>query len=41
MGLASEWRYNRKGFITKAAVIGGVAVLGYALMKRRRSRQFD
>ena len=41
MGLASEWRYNRKGFITKAAVIGGAALLAYAIVKHRRSREWD
>ena len=38
MGLASEWRYNRKGFVTKAAVIGAVAALAITMMRRRRSR---
>jgi hypothetical protein len=37
MGLAAEWRYNRKGFITKAAVIGGAAALAYMWMKHRRA----
>ena len=38
MGLASEWRYNRKGFITKAAVAGAVIGAAVLMMKRRRSR---
>ena len=38
MGLASEWRYNRKGFIAKAAVAGALAVAAWYLMKHRRSR---
>jgi hypothetical protein len=38
MGLASEWRYNRKGFITKAAVIGAVAAAAVYYVKRRNAR---
>jgi hypothetical protein len=42
MGLASEWRYNRKGFVTKAAVIGGVAAFAiYALRRRRSHRHWE
>jgi hypothetical protein len=41
MGLASEWRYNRKAFITKAAVAGAVIGAAVVLMKRRRSRPGD
>lgn len=37
MGLASEWKYNRQGFIKKAAVFGGVATLAYLLLRSRRS----
>jgi hypothetical protein len=40
MGLASEWKYNRKGFVTKAAVLGAVIGAGVYMMKRRR-RTFD
>ena len=36
MGLASEWRYNRKAFVTKLAAIGGAAALAYLVLKRRR-----
>ena len=39
MGLASEWRYNRKGFIVKAAVLGGAAALAIYAMRRRRARR--
>lgn len=38
MGLASEWRYNRKGFVAKMAMIGGVAAFAYMMMKRRNRR---
>jgi hypothetical protein len=41
MGLAAEWRYNRKGFIAKAAVAGAVLGAAVLLMKRRRSRGID
>lgn len=39
MGMASEWKYNRSGFIRKAAVTAGVAGLAIYLMRRRRTRQ--
>jgi hypothetical protein len=38
MGLAAEWRYNRKGFIAKAAVMGGIAALACMMIRRRASR---
>jgi len=42
MGLASEWKYNRAGFIRKMAVIGGVTALAVYAMRRRRARaQWD
>ena len=39
MGLATEWRYNRKSFLTKAALVGGV-LMALHLMRKRRAR-FD
>jgi hypothetical protein len=36
MGLASEWRHNRKGFITKAAVAATVVGTAWYLLRRRR-----
>ena len=39
MGLASEWKYNRNGFIRKAVVLGAVVGAGVYMMKRRR--RFD
>jgi hypothetical protein len=41
MGLASEWRYNRAGFVRKAATAAALAGLAVYLMKRRRSRRMD
>lgn len=41
MGLASEWRYNRAGFIRKAAVAAGLAAAAVYLMKQRRQRRMD
>jgi hypothetical protein len=41
MGLASEWRYNRKGFVTKVAAMGAAAALAMYVMKRRRARMLD
>lgn len=35
MGLASEWRYNRKAFITKTAVTVGVVVVVIGFLRRR------
>jgi hypothetical protein len=37
MGLSSEWRYNRAGFVRKAALVSAVAVIVY-LLRRRRGR---
>lgn len=39
MGFSSEWKYNRAGFIRKAAVMGAIAGAAYLLM-RRRSRRY-
>jgi hypothetical protein len=37
MGGPAEWRYNRQGFLRKAAIAGAVAaVLLYANSRRRR-----
>jgi hypothetical protein len=36
MGLASEWRYNRAGFVRKAFVTGAVTALAIYLLRRRR-----
>ena len=36
MGLASEWRYNRKNFIRKTVVTTAVLGTVYYLMRRRR-----
>jgi hypothetical protein len=38
MGLAAEWRYNRKAFIGKAAAMGALAGLAVYALRRRRSR---
>jgi hypothetical protein len=38
MGLASEWRHNRAGFVRKAAIMGAVAGLAVYLMKQRSNR---
>ncbi len=34
--MASEWRYNRAGFIRKAAIAGAVTALAVYLVRRRR-----
>ena len=39
MGLAAEWRYNRKGFVMKAATAGAIGALAYYALKRRRARR--
>jgi len=39
MGLASEWRYNRAGFMQKALVIGALTTLAIYLL--RRDRRYD
>jgi hypothetical protein len=36
MGMAAEWKYNRKGFIKKAVIVGGVIGTVMLLRKRRR-----
>ena len=36
MGMASEWRHNRAGFIGKAAIAGAVTALAVYLLRRRR-----
>jgi hypothetical protein len=36
MGMASEWKYNRAGFIRKAFVTGAVTALAIYLLRRRR-----
>jgi hypothetical protein len=41
MGLASEWRYNRAGFVRKAAVLGAVAGLAVVMLRRRRNASED
>jgi hypothetical protein len=39
MGGPAEWRYNRNGFLRKAAIFGGVAaLLLYANSRRKRGR---
>jgi len=38
MGLASEWRYNRKAFVTKAAVLAGATALAVYAIRSRRGR---
>lgn len=35
MGLASEWRYNKAGFLRKAAVVGAVAALAVWWLRGR------
>ncbi|MFL6374117.1 MAG: hypothetical protein ACJ73D_05560 [Pyrinomonadaceae bacterium] len=36
LGYSAEWKYNRKGLVTKLAIMGGVAVgIGLLLMRRR------
>jgi len=37
MGMAAEWKYNRQGFIKKAAI--GAAVVGTLMLLRRRNRE--
>jgi hypothetical protein len=39
MGLASEWRYNRKAFLTKAAVVGALAATAIYMVRQRRARR--
>ncbi len=36
MGLAAEWKYNRAGFVRKAAIAGAVAATLVYLARRRR-----
>jgi len=36
LGYNAEWKYNKKGLITKLAVAGGVAAAVGVLMMRRR-----
>lgn len=36
MGMASEWRHNRAGFIRKAAIAGAVTALAVYMLRRRR-----
>lgn len=37
MGMAAEWKYNRAGFVRKAAVVAAIAgLLAYAVARRRR-----
>jgi len=38
MGGPAEWRYNRKGFIRKAAIAGAVLGVVLYLNERRRRR---
>lgn len=37
MGMASEWKYNRAGFIRKAAITGAVTALAIYWLRRRRA----
>lgn len=36
MGLAAEWRYNKAGFLRKAAAVGATMALAVWLIRRRR-----
>lgn len=36
LGYDAEWKYNRKGLITKLAIAGGVLGLGAALLLRKK-----
>ena len=39
MGVKSEYRHNKRGLVTKLAVVGGVAALAVALSRRGKTRQ--
>jgi hypothetical protein len=41
MGMAAEWRYNRAGFIRKAAITGAVTAAVIMMMRNRRSRRWE
>jgi hypothetical protein len=37
MGARAEWRHNKKGFVTKAVVLAGLAAGAVALLRSRRN----
>lgn len=41
LGYNAEWKYNRKGLITKLAVMGGVVGLGAMLLMRKGTTPSD
>jgi len=41
MGMASEWKYNRQGFIKKAVIVSAVVGTVMLMRRRRRARRFD
>ena len=40
MGLATEWRYNRKAFVTKTAIAVGFAAAAYMVWRARSRRSW-
>jgi hypothetical protein len=38
MGIAAEWRHNKKGLVAKTALVAGVGALAYALLRAREGQ---
>ena len=41
MGARAEWKHNKSGFVTKAAIVAGVAAGAYLLLQSRKGEGSD